>query len=218
MSAEFKIKFWTFLGKIVLNFLLRTNRIKIIGNEHVESALSTRQPIMFCCWHGRLVYSSFGLSRVKKGFWAIAGRHNDAEIMGRVLESWGYRLIRGSSNKGSKDVLRRMHEVFTSDCPVVCITNDGPKGPANVAKPGSLSLARKYNAQLLMITGTSSAYWEFSSWDKFRLPKPFGKIQITISSPMEIPDNIEQGMGSPYLSDFMNKFQNDADECLKFSK
>lgn len=214
MNNELKLKFWTFLGKLILNCLFKSSRVIIKGKENVESALASGSPVMFCCWHGRLVFASYGLAQIRKGFWAIAGRHKDAEIMGRILESWGYKLIRGSSSKGSKDVLRRMHEVFSSELPAVCITNDGPKGPLNVAKPGSLTLARKYNANLLMITGTAKSYWEFKSWDKFRLPKPFGKILITISPPMELPREIKQGSGSPYLSKFMNKIQAESDSCF----
>ena len=100
--------------------------------------------------------------------------------------------------------------------PYICITNDGPKGPRNIAKPGSLKLARKYNVQILAITGTSSKYKEMKSWDRFRLPKPFGKIVITISKPMDFPEEIIPGEGSQYLSDFMNEVQETADQCFKF--
>ena len=134
--------------------------------------------------------------------------------MGRILKSWGYQLIRGSSNKGGKEVLRKMTKVFNSDTPYICITNDGPKGPKNIVKPGSLTMARKYNAQILTITGTSSKFIEMKSWDRFRLPKPFGKIIITISKPMDFPDEIKSGEGSQYLSDFMNKVQEKADKCF----
>jgi len=215
LKEELKIKLFTFFGKLLLNFLVLSNRIVIKGQDHAEKAMATGRPILFCCWHGRLIYASFGLSRVRKGFWAIASKHRDAEIMGRILESWGYQLIRGSSNKGGKEVLRKMTKIFSSDMPYICITNDGPKGPQNVAKPGSLTLARKYNAQILVITGTSLKYREMKSWDKFRLPKPFGKIVITISEPMQFPDDIKPGEGSQYLSDFMNDVQDKADRCFK---
>jgi len=214
LKEEFKIKAFTFFGKLLLNFLLLTNRLVIEGKENAEKAMQNGRPILFCCWHGRLVYASFGLSKVKKGLWAIASKHRDAEIMGRVLESWGYRLIRGSSNKGGKEVLRKMTKIFDSETPYICITNDGPKGPRNVAKPGSLTLARKYNAQILAITGTSAKFKEMKSWDKFRLPKPFGKIVVTISKPMEFPVDVNLGEGSEYLSNFMNEVQDKADNCF----
>jgi len=213
---SFKIYFQTLLGKFLLNSLVFSNRLEIRGKENVEEAMATGRPILFCCWHGRLIYASFGLSRIRKGFWAIASRHKDAEIMGRILQSWGYQLIRGSSNKGGKDVLRKMTKIFDSKMPYICITNDGPKGPRNIAKPGSLTLARKYNAQILAITGTSSKYKEMKSWDRFRLPKPFGKIVITISKPKDFSEEIIPGEGSQYLSDFMNEVQDTADQCFKF--
>ena len=215
MIAAINLYIQTLLGKLLLNFLLFTNRIEIRGEKNLKKALNTRKPILFCCWHGRLIYASFGLSRICRGLWAIASRHKDAEIMGRILQSWGYKLIRGSSNKGGKGVKKEMIKVFNSEIPYICITNDGPKGPSNIAKPGSITLAREHYAQILVITGTSKNYFEMKSWDKFRLPKPFGKIVINISEIMKIPDKIKIGEGSKYLSEFMNKFQQDADQCFK---
>lgn len=214
MREYIKIKILIFLGKVLLNFLFITNRIEIKGKKYALNAISTKKPILFCCWHGRLIYASFGLSKIQKGLWAIASKHKDAEIMGRILESWGYRLIRGSSNKGGKEVLRKMTKIFNSDSPYICITNDGPKGPRNIAKPGSITLARKFGAQILAITGTSTGYKEVNSWDKFRLPMPFGKIKITISPPMQFSKDIKQGEGSKYLSNFMNENQLEADKCF----
>lgn len=211
---ELKIKLLTFFGKLLLNFIVLTNRVEIKGIENAEKAMASGRPILYCCWHGRLIYASFGLSLVRKGLWAIASKHRDAEIMGRILESWGYRLIRGSSNKGGKEVLRNMTKIFASDTPYICITNDGPKGPRNIAKPGSLTLARKFDAHILTITGTSQKYFEMKSWDKFRLPKPFGKIVITISESMDFPENLQAGEGSTYLSNFMNGLQEKADKCF----
>ncbi len=209
-----KISILSFIGKLFLNFLFLTNRIQINGRKHALNAIKNGRPIMFCCWHGRLLYASYGLLKVKKGLWAIASKHRDAEIMGRILEAWGYRLIRGSSNKGGKEVLRRMTEVFESKTPYICITNDGPKGPKNIAKPGSMLLAKKFNAQIITITGTSEKNIEINSWDKFRLPKPFSKIQITISPPMNYTDQLQIKNDSRYLSDFMNKIQSKSDKCF----
>ena len=65
---------------------------------------------------------------------------------------------------------------------------------------------------IIVITGTSSGYKEMKSWDKFRLPKPFGKIQLVISPPLKIREKPKTTSDEIHiLSDFMNQYQNEAD-------
>ena len=51
------------------------------------------------------------------------------------------------------------------------------------------------------------------SWDRFMLPKPFGKIQIIVSSPMDITEKLsESEVEVQILSEFMNRYQDEADQ------
>ena len=105
-----------------------------------------------------------------------------------------------------------MAEVFKNKG-IVAVTNDGPKGPAQIAKAGSTSLAMKYNANIITITGSSTKYWQFNSWDKFFLPKPFGRIDIIISPVLEIDSNssnVDEEIN--VLSNFMTDYQNIVDK------
>ena len=96
---------------------------------------------------------------------------------------------------------------------LVAVTNDGPKGPPRIAKAGSTSLAIEKNAQIISITGSATKYWKIKSWDSFMLPKPFGRIQIVVSPPLRIdtkPISIKEEIN--YLSNFINKYQDEADK------
>ena len=57
-------------------------------------------------------------------------------------------------------------------------------------KENSLKIAKKYNAQIITITGDSKKKWIFNTWDKFYLPKPFGTITIHIAPPYEDNTNV----------------------------
>ena len=51
------------------------------------------------------------------------------------------------------------------------------------------------------------------SWDKFMLPKPFGRIQLIISPPLNITGNLKSAEEEvQLLSDFMNQYQDKADK------
>ena len=73
---------------------------------------------------------------------------------------------------------------------IICITNDGPKGPRHIAKKRSLEIAKQYNAQIIAISGDSTKKWVLNTWDKFYLPKPFGKITINIAPIYEYQPNL----------------------------
>ena len=170
------------LGYVVLSFIYKTNKFEVNGLENLKIAQQKKRPIMLCVWHGRMLYPIFYVAKNKIKTWAIASPHQDGYIMSQILQKWGVSIIEGSSNKKSKNVINQMKKIFEQDHnAIIAITNDGPKGPRHIAKENSLKIAQQYNAQIITITGDSTKKWTFKTWDKFYLPKPFGKIIINIA-------------------------------------
>ena len=208
---QIKIIIISFISKWLFQVLFYLNKIVIIGEEHLLSLINSGKPIMVCVWHGRLLFPSWYIRLKTTNLHAIASRHSDAEIMARILNNWGYGLIRGSTRKGGKAVVQKMAEIFKG-AGIVAVTNDGPKGPPRIAKAGSTGLALKYNVQIITITGSATKYWQMKSWDRFMLPKPFGKIQLIVSPPLDITKELKTAEEEvQLLSDFMNLYQDEAD-------
>ena len=71
----------------------------------------------------------------------------------------------------------------------------------------------KNNVKIITVTGSATKYWQMKSWDRFMLPKPFGKIQIVVSSPINI---VEKSYTTEeevqLLSEFMDRYQDRADQ------
>ena len=209
---QIKINIISFIGKRLFQILFYLNKIVITGEEHLLNLINSDKPIMVCVWHGRLLFPSWYIRLKTTNLYAIAGRHADAEIMAKILKKWGYELIRGSTRKGGKAVVQKMAEVFKNSG-IVAVTNDGPKGPARIAKAGSTGLALKYNVQIITITGSATKYWQMKSWDRFMLPKPFGRIQLIISPPLDNTEKLKSAEEEvQHLSDFMNQYQDEADK------
>ena len=209
--GKIKIIIISSIGKWLFQIFFYLNKIVINGEEHFLNLINSGKPIMVCVWHGRLLFPSWYIRLKTTKLHAIASRHTDAEIMARILNNWGYGLIRGSTRKGGKAVVQKMAAVFKS-AGVVAVTNDGPKGPPRIAKAGSTGLALKYNVQIITITGSASKYWQMKSWDRFMLPKPFGKIQLIVSPPLNITEDLKTAEEEvQHLSDFMNQYQDEAD-------
>ncbi len=201
-----KIFFLKWFGYICLSFLYKTNRFEVHGTENFKLAQKQSRPIMLCVWHGRMLYPIFYVIKNKIKAWAIASPHQDGYIMAEILKKWNISIIKGSSNKQSKNVIQKMEELFKNDNKaIVAITNDGPKGPKHVAKKTSLEIAKKYNAQIITITGDSTKKWKFKTWDNFYLPKPFGKIVINIAPVYEYTNNNLVDSVSNYMIQYENE-------------
>jgi len=211
MKEELRIMFTSIIGRWFFQILFLFNKINIKGEEHLINLINSGKPVMVCVWHGRLVFPSWYLRLKTTNVHAIASHHTDAEIMARVLKQWGYGLIRGSTKKGGKAVVQKMAEIFNNNG-IVAVTNDGPKGPPRIAKAGSTATAIKYNVQVITITGSATKYWQMKSWDRFMVPKPFGKIQVIVSPPLDFYGKLETAKKEvELLSNFMNQYQNEVD-------
>ena len=199
------------LGYSILSFIYKTNKFEVDGVEHLEAAQNEGRPIMLCVWHGRMLYPIFYVAKNNLKTWAIASPHQDGYIMAEILKKWNVSIIEGSSNKKSKNVINQMKEIFQNDNQaIIAITNDGPKGPRHVAKENSLKIAQEYNAQIITITGDSTKKWTFKTWDKFYLPKPFGKIIINIAPTYKYKgDNLVES-----ISEYITKHENEVSKKI----
>ena len=199
------------LGRWIIQILFLFNKISVEGEENLLELIKSGDPIMLCVWHGRLLFPSWYI-RHHTTLHIISSRHSDSELLAHILRKWGYGLIRGSTKKGGVRVIREMTNIFKRGG-IIAVTNDGPKGPAHIAKSGSIGLAIKNNVKIITVTGSATKYWQMKSWDRFMLPKPFGKIHIVVSPPMKIaekPSTAEEEV--QLLSDFMNRYHDKVDQ------
>ena len=63
----------------------------------------------------------------------------------------------------------------------VVITPDGPRGPRRSISDGSVTIAQKTGVNVVVLSYKASKFWQFNSWDKMILPKPFSKLTYYIS-------------------------------------
>ena len=214
MKLKLKSFLIPLLGRWIFQILFFLNKVSIKGEENLFRLIKSKSPVMLCVWHGRLLFPSWYI-RHHTSLNIISSRHPDSEILAHILRDWGYGLIRGSTKKGGIRVIREMTEIFNRG-EIIAVTNDGPKGPARIAKSGSIALAIKNNVKIITVTGSATKYWQMKSWDHFMLPKPFGKIQIVVSKPMDINKKPStSGEDVQLLTKFMNRYQDEADRLTR---
>lgn len=171
------------LGLIILppflDLLTRTLKIEIVNEKSLQSGNFV---LMF--WHGKML-AGWWLGR-NKNFCAVVSQSKDGEILSRLLKRWNYRLIRGSSSKDSKEVMREMVEALKNNFSLA-ITPDGPRGPREEMKIGGLIAAVRAQKPVVLCGIVYEKKKFFNSWDKFELPKFFSKVKIRLSEPMLFP-------------------------------
>jgi hypothetical protein len=113
----------------------------------------------------------------------MISEHFDGEIIARLIEYFGFESSRGSARKnGAKVLLGTMRKM--DDGYDVAITPDGPRGPRHSVADGIVAIAQKKKAKIVAFNFQASSFWQFRSWDKFTVPKPFSTITFFASEPI----------------------------------
>jgi len=135
-------------------------------------------------WH-RCVFAATYYFR-NRGVSVMTSSSFDGEYIARIIESFGFKAVRGSSSRGGVRALLGMHDIVEQGG-VAAFTIDGPRGPRYVAKPGPVLLARNTCAPIYCFYVAVSSAWVLGSWDAFLIPKPFARAHIRWSAPIFVP-------------------------------
>ena len=172
------------LGYRVVAALGATLRWRTEGLEHFESITrSGRQPVM-AFWHGRILTATYFFRR--RGIVVISCVNFDGEWIAGIIERFGYGTARGSSSRGGRRALLQLRRDMAAGHPAG-FTVDGPRGPARVAQPGAVWLAKATGNPVLPFHLEADRYWELGSWDRTQIPKPFATVRLVVGEPLEVP-------------------------------
>jgi len=171
------------VGYPLVNALGHTLRWRVDGLEHLDAIrASGRQPVM-AFWHGRILSATFYFRR--RGVVVITSENFDGEWIARIIERFGYDTARGSTSRGGIRAMRQLVRDMKLGSPAG-FTLDGPRGPARVAQPGALWLARKSGNPVLPFHLEASRAWTLGSWDRTQIPRPFCTVALVVGAPIEV--------------------------------
>ena len=116
---------------------------------------------------------------------ALVGESDDGQLLAKVLSLLGIKIVSGSTGKENavRAILSLIKIIKKGE--ILLTTVDGPLGPAGKVKKGTAYIASNAQTPVMLISGESDRYWEFKSWDKLRIPKPFAKVRIEFLDPIE---------------------------------
>jgi len=168
---------------LIVKTLRSTYRMEIRGVDFKDGHNS----YLHAVWHEE-VFGMLCAHAWTKPYLALASRSKDGDFAAFISQKFGFTPVRGSSRKKNKDkggkeaieiYIQKIKDGFCGG-----ITIDGPKGPRQVCKAGIAIIAQKTQVPIFPVITTASSYWEFNSWDKFKIPKPFSKVVVVIGRPV----------------------------------
>jgi lysophospholipid acyltransferase (LPLAT)-like uncharacterized protein len=161
-----------------------TLRWEVRGREHLDAVLGSGHRPIFTSWHVCIISATWFWRN--RGIVVMSSVSRDAEYTGRVIKRFGYGTARGSATRGGGRALAEMAHCLKNGIEVG-FTIDGPRGPAYVAKPGAVTLARHTGQAILPFHIASGSYIEVPSWDRLQIPLPFTHAATFIGEPIYVP-------------------------------
>lgn len=180
----------TGVGGSVLTRLLRSTRSELVRGHAVESNLVIpRAPAIYVLWHGRLLPCAFHYRELELG--TLISRNRDGDYISRVVEGWGYRVVRGSSSRGGTAAMRRLVELLAAGTPIA-LTPDGPRGPRQKMKLGALRVAQLAGVPIVPTAAGAVRGAYFGRWDRFLVPAPFTWVPVALGDPVTISRDADE--------------------------
>src|SRR5499426_1915613 len=169
------------IGAAVIRGLGRSMRLDSQGHEQVDALYRQGRHIILAFWHAQQLMIPTGYRG--SGANVLISRHQDGEIIARIISRFGHRAVRGSSTRGGALALRELIRLGLSGVDLV-VTPDGPKGPRQVATLGVVQLAKATGLPIVPLAFACSTKQRFSSWDHFMVPYPFSRGLFLYGKPM----------------------------------
>ncbi|HXG94434.1 MAG TPA: lysophospholipid acyltransferase family protein [Blastocatellia bacterium] len=168
---------------LLIRFICSTLRWEKRGADHLKSIHASGHRAIFTFWHEGILAATWFWR--KRGIVVMSSLSRDAEYTARVIKRFGYGTARGSSTRGGARAMAEMAACLMNGMDV-SFTIDGPRGPALVAKPGAVTLARHTGQAILPFHIAVRRLIEIPSWDRLQIPLPFTRAIVLVGEPIYV--------------------------------
>lgn len=187
MSDSWRLKFrqkWLpyLVGKIsllLLKILASTCRFKVHNLDSFLKAVALHRSIVIF-WHNRLTMVAEILHRFtpELSYVVVISQSRDGEIIATLTESYERGRVLRVPHNARAEAFKKMTAHLKYGKDILLLTPDGPRGPQYVVKPGVVEAAKETGASIIPMSWKASSFWQFKTWDKLLLPKPFSTIEV----------------------------------------
>jgi len=176
------------LGAALLRVIGATWRIEWHDAARADGGVERGGKRIYAFWHARLLPLIFTHRGV--GAAVLISRHRDGELVARVIRHMGFVTARGSSTRGGGQGFVEMLR-FAGEGRALGITPDGPRGPAERVKAGTIELASRTEWPIICVGVAVRDAWTLRSWDRFKIPKPFTRLALVYGPALTVPRDLD---------------------------
>ena len=189
-------------------FLGWTTRIYWFKTDEFLELEKQGKNYIYCIWHNQQLFLLYPFRGQKVA--ALISQSKDGEYIARVLPYFGMKAVRGSSTRGGARALIEMIRAVREGYHPM-LTPDGPRGPIYQVHPGILYLARKTGLPIIPAATALSHKFKVNSWDKMRIPLPFGKTAFFYGKTMYITQDTDLKAAAVELKNELDRLTDQAE-------
>ncbi len=174
------------IGGAYVRFALGTSKFRMEGAEHEDALLAEGKAGIYSFWHGNMLFPVY--MRRDRDIHVLSSLSRDGEMMARFVGKFGYRTVRGSSSRGGMRALVAVKKVVDKGY-FAAFTPDGPRGPIHHVEGGVVLLSKVARVPILAAGFAGSRCWTLNSWDRCQVPKPFGRVAVSLDAPYQVGED-----------------------------
>ncbi|HLJ71355.1 MAG TPA: lysophospholipid acyltransferase family protein [Roseiarcus sp.] len=185
------------LGLLLAAYIRLVRRTNRFDQPDLEALVDGKLPVIVAMWHGQHFMIPFARPKTMPRIAALISRHGDAGANAAALRWLGVIPIRGSGGraeqmkkKGGAPAMREMLRALGEGASVA-MTADIPKR-ARVAGMGIVTLGRLSGRPIAPVAVVTSRRFDFKSWDRASIGKPFGRGAIVVGEFIHVPPDADE--------------------------
>ncbi len=179
------------IAATALRLLAATLRYRVHGGCGTPG-FPDDEPIIFALWHNRLclcmrVYTHLVRPHHRHPrLAALISASKDGAFLASILEHFGVQPVRGSSSRRGAQAMLELTG-WAQRGYHIAVTPDGPRGPCYTVQDGIIALAQVTGHPIVPYTCQLGWKIRLKSWDRFQIPLPFSRCEMTFHEPIRVP-------------------------------
>jgi lysophospholipid acyltransferase (LPLAT)-like uncharacterized protein len=176
-----------------MKLLAASLRFDIRDRCGIGNTVQPMPPVIYALWHNRFFCVPPAWNRICYGHRktvALTSASHDGDMVARAMAVFGLGSVRGSSSRRGVAALVGLKRAL-QDGLDICVTPDGPRGPRYIVQPGVIKLAESTGAPIIPIHVRFSSAWRLKTWDRFVIPMPFSRVEVTFAEPIRLARGVD---------------------------
>lgn len=218
------------LGLIIWAYMAlchRTIRWTVLGDDAAKKVWLENTSVIIAAWHSTILLLPSGWHHVMRR-WPKQKKHSamlislsrDGEAVARAISHLGLSAVRGSTNhskkkrdKGGLAALNTSMRLLREGA-ALCITPDGPRGPAETVQNGPVLMSMRTGTPILPYAILSKPERRLNTWDGFRIPYPFSRGVVVFGDIVQPGKGMDKDMIRHALERSLNAAMQRAERFL----